>query len=102
MGDGGGVLPTGRAPVHGAERILKMYMKLSTKASPRATFEIRRVNGLPALDAVEPAPNKPNAPRVVLLIDLDHSGKIRSIFEVLAPATLTHVRWTGASTATDS
>jgi RNA polymerase sigma-70 factor (ECF subfamily) len=91
--DGGGVWHAGRAPVHGPEKILRMYMKLATKASPAASFEIRRVNGLPALVAEDPAPSRPNAPRVVVLIDLDHSGKIRSMFSVIAPAKLGRMRW---------
>jgi len=54
---------------------------------------IRRVNGLPALVAEDPAPNRPNAPRVVLLIDLARDGKIRSVFSVLAPGMLGNVHW---------
>jgi hypothetical protein len=29
----------------------------------------------------------------VVLIDLDHSGKIRSMFSVIAPAKLGRMRW---------
>ena len=90
--DGGG-LPAARDPVYGAEKILKIYMKLATRSSPNVSFEIRRVNGLPALVAEDPAPNRPNAPRVVLLVDLARDGKIRSIFSVLAPAKLGSVHW---------
>jgi len=91
--DGGGALPAGRAPVHGAEKILRMYMKLATRGSPDASFEIRRVNGVPALVAEDPAPLRPNAPRVVLFIDLNGAGKIRSMFTVIAPAKLGRVQW---------
>ncbi|HEX4337475.1 MAG TPA: sigma-70 family RNA polymerase sigma factor [Polyangiaceae bacterium] len=89
--DGGGVMHAGRAPVYGPEKILRMYMKLATRASPNASFEIRRVNGLPALIAEDPAPNSPNAPRAVVFIDLDAGGKIRAMYSVLAPAKLRHV-----------
>jgi RNA polymerase sigma-70 factor (ECF subfamily) len=90
--DGGG-LPAGRGPVYGAEKVLKMYMKLSTRSSPDMSFEIRRVNGLPALVAEDPAPKRPNAPRVVLMIDLSRDGKIRSMFSVIAPSKLGNVHW---------
>jgi RNA polymerase sigma-70 factor (ECF subfamily) len=93
VSDGGGVMHAGRAPVHGPEKILKMYMKLSTRASPDASFEIRRINGLPALVAEDPRPNRPNAPRVVLFIDLSSSGKIRRMYSVVAPAKLAHIEW---------
>jgi RNA polymerase sigma-70 factor (ECF subfamily) len=91
--DGGGVMPAGRAPVHGPEKILRMYMKLATRSSPNASFEIRRINGMPALVSEDPRPNRPNAPRIVLFIDLSRSGKIRGMYAVVAPAKLTHVRW---------
>jgi RNA polymerase sigma factor (sigma-70 family) len=91
--DGGGALPAGRAPVHGLEKTLKMYMKLATRASSGVSVEIRRVNGLPALVFEDPAPKRPNAPRVVLLVDLDRSGKIRSVFSVIAPGKLGHVQF---------
>lgn len=90
--DGGG-LPAGRRPVYGAEKILKMYMKLGTRSSSGLTVQIRRVNGLPALVAEDPAPKKPNAPRVVLFVDLSRDGKIRSIFSVLAPRKLGAIHW---------
>jgi RNA polymerase sigma-70 factor (ECF subfamily) len=91
--DGGGVMHAGRAPVSGPEKILKMYMKLATRGSSGASFEIRLVNGLPALVGRDPAPNRPNAPRFVVLIDLDREGKIRAMYTVLAPSKLTHVRF---------
>lgn len=97
--DGGGVMPAGRAPVHGPEKILRMYMKLATRSSPDASFEIRRVNGMPALVAEDPKPNRPNAPRVVLFIDLSRSGKIRGMYSVVAPAKLAHVSWPRLGTA---
>jgi RNA polymerase sigma-70 factor (ECF subfamily) len=90
--DGGG-LPAARGPVYGAEKVLKIYMKLATRSSPNVSFEIRRVNGLPALVAEDPAPNRPNAPRVVLLIDLARDGKIRSLFSVVAPGKLGSMHW---------
>jgi RNA polymerase sigma-70 factor (ECF subfamily) len=91
--DGGGVMPAGRAPVHGPEKILRMYMKLATRASPDVSIEIRRINGLPALVAEDPRPNRPNAPRVIIFIDLSRAGKIRGMYSVVAPAKLTRVRW---------
>lgn len=93
LSDGGGVLPAGRNPVHGAEKILRMYMKLATRGSPDAVFEIRSINGLPALDPLPPAPKRPNAPRFVMFIDLDRAGKIRAMYTVMAPAKLRHVRF---------
>jgi RNA polymerase sigma-70 factor, ECF subfamily len=99
LGDGGGVYHAAPAPVRGAEKIVKLYAKLSTKAGPDAKFEIRRINGVPALIAEDPSPQKPNAPRVVLLIDLNRDGKIREVYSVIAPQKLGRVRWSGEGIA---
>jgi RNA polymerase sigma factor (sigma-70 family) len=92
LSDGGGVTPAGRGPVHGPEKILKMYMKLATRASPDASFEIRRINGVPALVCEDPAPKRPNARRVVVFIDLARNGKLKGMYTVVAPAKLAYVR----------
>jgi RNA polymerase sigma-70 factor (ECF subfamily) len=96
LGDGGGRYHAARVPVVGAEKIIRMYMKLATRSGPDAKFEIRRVNGLPALVGEDPAPKSPNAPRVVLMIALGPSGRVRSLFSVIAPEKLGHVRWSEA------
>jgi RNA polymerase sigma-70 factor (ECF subfamily) len=93
LGDGGGVIAAGRAAVHGPEKIVRMYMKLATRASKNASVEVRRINGLPALVFEDPAPLRPNAKRVVLLVDLDRAGRVRSLYSVTAPGKLGHVRF---------
>lgn len=88
IGDGGGVQPTARAPLHGAARIVKIYAKLVTKSSPDVAVEIRDVNGVPALVGEDPKPSRPAAPRFVMLIDLDREGRIRTLYSVIAPEKL--------------
>jgi RNA polymerase sigma-70 factor (ECF subfamily) len=96
LGDGGGQYHAGRVPVVGAEKIIGMYLKLSTRSGPDAKFEIRRINGLPALIAEDPAPKSPNGPRAVVMIDLNRHGRVRTLFSVIAPQKLGHVRWSGS------
>jgi len=93
LGDGGGVHHAGRSGVRGAEKIVKMYAKLATRAGPDARYDVRSINGVPALVSEDPAPKKPNAPRAVLLIDLDADGRIRTIYSVLSPKKLSAVRF---------
>jgi RNA polymerase sigma-70 factor (ECF subfamily) len=96
LGDGGGVHHAGRNGVVGAEKIVKMYAKLATRAGPDARYFVRSINGVPALVTDDPAPQKPNAPQAVLLIDLDADGRVRTIYSVLAPKKLTAVRFSEA------
>ncbi|HVU00221.1 MAG TPA: sigma-70 family RNA polymerase sigma factor [Polyangiaceae bacterium] len=93
MGDGGGVHHAGRKAVHGAEKISRMYGKLATKRSDQARFSIRQLSGMPALVTDDPGANKPNAPRAVLLLDMDAAGRIRAVYSVLAPAKLGRIQW---------
>src|SRR5262249_47420035 len=79
ISDGGGVFAAGRNPVPGVEKALKMYQKLATRASGTVSAEVRLVNGLPALVVEDPSPKRPNAPRVVLIVDLARDGRIRTI-----------------------
>lgn len=93
IGDGGGVFHVSPRPVSGAEKILKIYGKLGTRSSPDVEVEIRRINGLPALVVRDPAPKRPNAPRAVIVLDMDASGRIRTMYSVLAPDKLGAVTW---------
>jgi RNA polymerase sigma factor (sigma-70 family) len=93
LGDGGGVHYAARKPVVGAEKIVKLYTNLAERASPQAKLEIRKVNGLPALVGKDPEPRPPNAPRFVLLIDLDRNGRVRALYSVIAPDKLRRIAW---------
>jgi RNA polymerase sigma-70 factor (ECF subfamily) len=99
LGDGGGVYHSARAPVRGRGKIVKMYAKLSTKAGPDAKFEIRSVNGVPALVGEDPNPRRPNGPRLVFFVELNREGKIREVYSVLAPDKLGRVTWSGRGAA---
>ena len=91
--DGGGKFHAAPKAVVGAERITKLYLGLSRNASPEAKVSVRTVNGRPALVGEDADAKRPNAPRFVLLVDLDREGKIRSLFSVIAPDKLDRVRF---------
>jgi RNA polymerase sigma-70 factor, ECF subfamily len=88
LGDGGGVQPTARAPLHGAARIVKLYAKLVTKTSNEVAAEIRTINGTAALVGEDPKASRPAAPRFVMLLELDARGRIQTLYTVLAPEKL--------------
>jgi RNA polymerase sigma-70 factor (ECF subfamily) len=93
IGDGGGKIHAAPAPVRGGEKVLKMYIKLATRASPDVKVALREINGVPAIVTEDPAPKRPNGPRVVLLLDLGPDGKIRTLYSVTAPDKLGKIRW---------
>lgn len=97
LSDGGGVYHASPRAVVGADKIAKLYGNLATKASPRAAFSVRTVNGVPALVGEDPSPRRPNAPRFVMLIDLDRDGKIREMYSVVAPDKLREVAFPGST-----
>lgn len=47
--DGGGRVKTALNAIHGADRVARLYASLSTKVDPEFRYEVREVNGWPAL-----------------------------------------------------
>jgi len=91
LSDGGGVMFAARRPVVGPERIVKLYGKLVSNASSDVRTEVRTVNGTAGIVGEDPKAPSPNAPRFVMLVDLDDEGRIVTLYSVLAPHKLSHV-----------
>ncbi|MEZ4297297.1 MAG: sigma-70 family RNA polymerase sigma factor [Polyangiaceae bacterium] len=89
--DGGGEYLASRIIVAGAPRVARMFLGLTKKGTPIARFELRNVNGVPALVAERPPAHATEAPRFVMSCDVDREGKIVRIYTVLATGKLTHV-----------
>jgi len=93
VGDGGGVIHAAPAPVRGGEKVLRMYAKLASRASPDVKVAVREVNGLPAVVIEDPAPKRPNGPRGVILLELGRDGRVKTLYSVTAPQKLGSVRF---------
>jgi RNA polymerase sigma-70 factor (ECF subfamily) len=91
LSDGGGVQFAGKKPVRGADKIVQMYRKLATRASDGAQVELKTINGMPAMVGSDPGAKSPNAPRFLITAELDRTGKIRTLFSVLAPGKLREI-----------
>jgi len=88
--DGGGEFVAALLPINGRERVLRFLLGISRK-TPVAGYEVRELNGLPALVAeVEQRPAR-WAPRFVMWTELDGKGRIAWVRLVLATRKLTHV-----------
>ncbi|HVY48287.1 MAG TPA: sigma-70 family RNA polymerase sigma factor [Minicystis sp.] len=89
LNDGGGRFVAAGVPLVGKDRILKGTFGVLGRAAPVVRVVEIELNGAPAL-LVDVAPQKPNvAPRIVLQVELDVLGKIRRIYNLLAPDKLT-------------
>lgn len=91
MGDGGGRYVAAPEPVVGRERVIRFCRKLGRVLGTPAKLEIQRINGRPAV-VMAFADVRPGwAPRSVMSMDVDASGRIVAIYNVLADAKLTAI-----------
>lgn len=82
------------APLHGRERVARFYQSaalMRRDGEPRVA--LREVNGLPAAAIALGKPVRRQAPRSLLRIELDASGKIALIQVVLASRKLARVEF---------
>ena len=93
--DAGGEYVAALLPVEGKDRVLRFLVNLARK-SQVSTFEVRELNGLPALVAdVSERPTR-WAPRFVLWTEVDARGRIAHVRIVLADRKLTALQPTPA------
>ncbi|MFO0757101.1 MAG: sigma-70 family RNA polymerase sigma factor [Byssovorax sp.] len=89
LSDGGGEFLAARVVVRGAEKVAKMYLGLTQKHGRGETrYALRMLNGLPALVAERVAPKAGEAPRFVIQVEVDGSGRITMVYSVLATAKM--------------
>jgi RNA polymerase sigma-70 factor, ECF subfamily len=92
VGDGGGEFRTALRPVIGASNITRFFLGLSKKLGVHGRFEIRQVNGLPALfmEYTEPRGER-WAPRFVVRCDVNASGMIDRVYVISASKKLSRI-----------
>lgn len=89
--DGGGEYLAALRPVLGRNRVARFLLGLQKKADWRGRFELRSMNGLPALVAEFDSAASRWAPRIVLHLDLGADGRIGDVFIVVASSKLSAV-----------
>jgi RNA polymerase sigma-70 factor (ECF subfamily) len=99
VSDGGGEFTAALRPVRGKDRVTRFFLGLQKKFHPQATFEVRNVNGGPALVADFESNVAGAAPRWVMRCETDALGQITEVHIVLATRKLTHVRRVGSVTS---
>ena len=91
--DGGGEFNALRRPLVGRERVAVFHLRTAKRRMPHSRFEIRWVNGMPAVVIETPDPKRRQAPRLVLRCELDAAGRIEEIHSILLPRKLTAIRF---------
>ncbi len=92
LNDGGGEFFAARRPVVGASRVARLNLGIKRMGPAVSRWEIRLLNGLPALVGERDEASAKDAPRFVLRVDIDAAGKIAALHTVLATRKLTALR----------
>ncbi len=98
VNDAGGVFHAARRIVRGPDRIVRFYLGLLKKLGLPDETRVRTFNGLPAIEMFYRKNMGRYAPHLVTGIVLDHSGRVETVFSVLAPRKLEHLVRGGAPT----
>jgi len=93
--DGAGEYVAALRPVRGVDRVTRFLLGIQRKFRPKGVFELRALNGEPALVAEFESERPGAAPRWVMRCEVDPSGQVREIHIVMATRKLTHVRKVG-------
>jgi RNA polymerase sigma-70 factor (ECF subfamily) len=92
VSDGGGEFRAALRPVLGRDRVVRFFLGLQRKLGANVSFDVRTLNGLPAVVAAYDTPREGWGPRFVMRVDTDGRGAIRDVHIVVATAKLTRVR----------
>jgi RNA polymerase sigma-70 factor, ECF subfamily len=89
LSDGGGEFHAARRPVHGRDRVARLFFGVARQGGPPVAMEVRLLNGLPALVADIAPRGKEWGPRIVIQCEIDAQGLIKRLYGVLASRKLT-------------
>lgn len=91
--DGGGEYTALGGPLVGRDKVMRFHLRVAQRRAPNVRFQLRVINGLPAM-VIEFADTRARqAPRVVLRCELSPDGRIKELHSILASRKLTAVRF---------
>lgn len=88
MSDGAGEFFASRRPFSGSSKVANFYLKISRTYGAITGVVFRTINGQPAVEVLRNATGPNEAPRTVMLLELNDEGRIVAIRSVLASAKL--------------
>jgi RNA polymerase sigma-70 factor (ECF subfamily) len=93
LSDGGGEFHAALKAIAGHRKVAHHYVVLTRMEPPGMRWEVRTLNGLPAVVVERSVPaGAKHAPRFVLQCAVDAEGRIGAVYTVLATAKLSAVR----------
>ncbi|GMU03823.1 sigma-70 family RNA polymerase sigma factor [Corallococcus caeni] len=91
--DGGGKVRAAQVPIVGAQRVVLFLRRLMEMRGPPKAWEVRMLNGLPAVVSVyAPGADPLLALRTVIRVDVDANGRIHALHSVLEDRKLAGLR----------
>ena len=90
--DGGGEYTALHEPLVGCPQVMRLYLQVARRRIAGARFDIRLVNGLPAVVIEFASTVRRQAPCALLQCELDSEGRIGELHAVLGPRKLAAVR----------
>ena len=92
LSDGGGEFTAARKVVVGRDRVARYALGIARRRTATMPFEVRLVNGLPAVLTELTGGKSGDVLRVVTTCDVDAAGRITRLYTVLATAKLAALR----------
>ena len=88
LNDVNGKYAAAATPVRGRNKVARFHVRVVRLREPAQRYELRVLNGLPALIAEWDGSERNLAPRIAMIPILDGAGRIRAIHTVLTPQKL--------------
>lgn len=92
VSDGAGEYSAARVWVVGRQKVARFFLSVGKRAERGVRFDVRMMNGTPAVVLAFENPKPNEAPLVVQMCDVDESGSVRTLYTVLASEKLSAVR----------
>jgi len=91
VNDSAGEFHAARVPILGPPRVAKFHFKITQRRLAESSFELRMINGLPALVGSYHDHRRDEPPRVVLRCEIDTNGRIVRLYSVVATRKLSAI-----------
>jgi RNA polymerase sigma-70 factor (ECF subfamily) len=91
LSDGGGEVNAARQPIRGRDKVLRLILGLAAKSLVDPRFDIRMLNGLPAILVEDARSASTAATRYTIHFEVNDDGRVRGLHAVLAPGKLSGV-----------
>lgn len=92
VSDGAGEYSAARHWIDGRDRVTRFFLGVGKRAAGGVRWDVRMINGMPAVVIAFDDVGAKYAPLVVQLCDVDDAGRVRALYSVLATKKLNAIR----------